>query len=247
MFGDLTPIARDYLPADTAPTRRATISSNQSMSRRCRRSGGGDAVAASRRPIVRLLKPSSPAPSSSAGCREDHCWHMQFANVRGIRHIVNWHPNRISFVDHDLLTDGAWLAGLSAAQIRPYLRSPALSRADGRRRRCTANAETLIILNHTGMPSSATRMASSVAGRYARLAPRRMPSSRFPDSAWSTGVGAWDIRPFVFGASSVSVWTVRCSVAISRWTDFTLVQHALRRVRIDRRRLLGDERDAVPR
>ena len=44
---------------------------------------------------------------------------MRFPKVRGVRHIVNWHPNpKYTFTDHDFLTDNAWLA--SFRLLRKY-------------------------------------------------------------------------------------------------------------------------------
>ncbi len=77
-------------------------------------------------------------------------------NLRGIRHIVNWHakPN-LTFVDrNDLLTDAAWTAGFKLLkkydlsfdlQLYPHQMGDAAALAK-------RNPETLIILNHTGMP-----------------------------------------------------------------------------------------------
>lgn len=81
--------------------------------------------------------------------------HRRFANLRGIRHIVNWHANpQWSFTDHDFLTDDAWLKGF------PLLKKYDLSfdlqlypnqMPEAAKLAC-AHPETLIILNHAGMP-----------------------------------------------------------------------------------------------
>ena len=81
--------------------------------------------------------------------------HRGYRDVRGIRQIVNWHKDpRFSFTDHDFLADPAWLAGFKLLrkydfsfdlQIYP---DQMLEAADLARR----NPETLVILNHTGMP-----------------------------------------------------------------------------------------------
>lgn len=83
--------------------------------------------------------------------------HSQFANVKGIRHIINWHHEpRLTFTDRsDLMTDPVWLKGFSLLdkyglsfdlQLYPNQMEDALSLAQ-------ANPNTLIILNHTGMPA----------------------------------------------------------------------------------------------
>ncbi|MCB1488889.1 MAG: amidohydrolase family protein [Bauldia sp.] len=76
--------------------------------------------------------------------------------VRGIRHILNWHKNPgLTFTDRsDLMTDEAWLAGFGLLdkygfsfdlQIYPSQFADAVRLAE-------RFPETLIILNHTGMP-----------------------------------------------------------------------------------------------
>lgn len=83
--------------------------------------------------------------------------HSQFANVKGIRHIVNWHHEpRLTFTDRsDLMTDPDWLKGFALLdkyglsfdlQLYPNQMEDALTLA-------RANLNTLIILNHTGMPA----------------------------------------------------------------------------------------------
>lgn len=81
--------------------------------------------------------------------------HKGFRNVRGIRQIANWHPDgRFTFSDHDYLTDPAWIAGyrlLKKYELSFDLQIYAnqMQSAAGLAR---ANPETLMILNHTGMP-----------------------------------------------------------------------------------------------
>lgn len=82
--------------------------------------------------------------------------HRESPNVRGIRHIVNWHTNpQLTFGPrNDLMTDAAWLAGFSLLkkydltfdlQLYPSQMRDAADLA-------RAHPETLIILNHAGMP-----------------------------------------------------------------------------------------------
>ena len=79
-----------------------------------------------------------------------------FTNVRGIRHIVNWHNDpSLTFTERsDFLTDPAWLAGFGLLskydlsfdlQLYPSQMADAAVVA-------RAHPETLIILNHAGMP-----------------------------------------------------------------------------------------------
>ena len=79
-----------------------------------------------------------------------------FANVRGIRHIVNWHPDpaKTYIQRSDLLTDPAWLAGFALLkkydlsfdlQLYPAQMAEAAQVAHN-------HPDTVIILNHAGMP-----------------------------------------------------------------------------------------------
>jgi predicted TIM-barrel fold metal-dependent hydrolase len=82
--------------------------------------------------------------------------HAAFPNVRGIRHIVNWHrdPAKTFVTRPDLLTDPAWLAGF--ALLRKYDLSFDLqlypSQMADAARVAHRHPDTIIILNHAGMP-----------------------------------------------------------------------------------------------
>ncbi|RKP53292.1 amidohydrolase family protein [Pararobbsia silviterrae] len=82
--------------------------------------------------------------------------HCTFANMRGVRHIVNWHPDPArTFVDEpDLLDDPAWNAGF--ARLSSYGLSFDLQLYPSQMRRAAALAQrfpdTLIVVNHCGMP-----------------------------------------------------------------------------------------------
>jgi predicted TIM-barrel fold metal-dependent hydrolase len=82
--------------------------------------------------------------------------HKQFANVRGIRHMVSWHRNPMkTFIDRsDLLRDGQWLKGF--ALLKKYDLSFDLqvypSQMDDAIHLAQTHPETSIILDHTGMP-----------------------------------------------------------------------------------------------
>jgi predicted TIM-barrel fold metal-dependent hydrolase len=82
--------------------------------------------------------------------------HAAFPNVRGIRHIVNWHedPGK-TYVDRpDLLADQQWNAGF--ALLRRYGLSFDLQLYPSQMAEAAALAarhpDTLLILNHAGMP-----------------------------------------------------------------------------------------------
>jgi predicted TIM-barrel fold metal-dependent hydrolase len=81
--------------------------------------------------------------------------HRRFRNLRGIRHIVNWHANqKWTFTDHDFLTDEAWLQGF--ALLKKYDLSFDLQLYPGQMAEAAKLAqrhpETRIVLNHAGMP-----------------------------------------------------------------------------------------------
>jgi predicted TIM-barrel fold metal-dependent hydrolase len=82
--------------------------------------------------------------------------HAEQANVRGIRQILNWHANpSLTFIDrNDLMADSVWLAGF--ALLKKYGFSFDLQIYPNQLRDAVRLArqfpETLIVLNHTGMP-----------------------------------------------------------------------------------------------
>ena len=81
--------------------------------------------------------------------------HAAHRNVRGIRQILNWHPDPAkTYTPRDLLADDAWQRGFALLsrhgfsfdlQIYPA-QMPAAARLAGR------HSDTRLILNHTGMP-----------------------------------------------------------------------------------------------
>lgn len=82
--------------------------------------------------------------------------HCRFPNVRGIRHIVNWHPDPANtyVTKPDFLSDSAWLRGF--ARLKRYdlsfdlhLYPPQMADAAAL---AAAHGDTSIILNHAGMP-----------------------------------------------------------------------------------------------
>jgi predicted TIM-barrel fold metal-dependent hydrolase len=90
--------------------------------------------------------------SGAAELLERHAAHR---NVRGIRQILNWHPDPAkTYTPRDLLADEAWWAGFARLkrhglsfdlQIYPG-QMPAAARLASR------HPDTPLILNHTGMP-----------------------------------------------------------------------------------------------
>ena len=82
--------------------------------------------------------------------------HCEFPNVRGIRHIVNWHPDpaKTYVAKPDFLTDPTWLRGFARLkhhnlsfdlQLYPSQMADAAALA-------AAHGDTSIIVNHAGMP-----------------------------------------------------------------------------------------------
>jgi predicted TIM-barrel fold metal-dependent hydrolase len=82
--------------------------------------------------------------------------HCAFPNMRGIRHIVNWHPDPAkTYVSKpDFLTDTAWLRGF--VLLKRYGLSFDLqlypSQMIDAARLAAHHPDTTIILNHAGMP-----------------------------------------------------------------------------------------------
>jgi len=130
--------------------------------------------------------------------------HALFPNLRGIRHIVNWHANpKFTFTDHDFLQDDAWLGGYGLLkkyglsfdlQLYPSQMADAAKLAQ-------RHPETLVIVNHTGMPVD--REAASVGvwrDGMKRLAAQdnviaKISGLGMLDHSWTED----SIRPFVLG------------------------------------------------
>ncbi len=128
--------------------------------------------------------------------------HAGFAKVRGIRQIVNWHPNpALTFTPTDLLADSAWRAGYGL--LRKYNLSFDMqlyaNQMEEARGLAAAHPDTLMIINHTGMPAdrdaeglalwkSGMRSLASAENVVAKISGLGMV-----DHKWSTE----SIRPFV--------------------------------------------------
>ncbi len=157
MLGNLAPIARDYLLRDY----RADTASYDVVASVHIEAVPADPVVETR--WLQKTMSSEGLPSGIVARVELHkpdaekviAEHVSFPNVRGIRQIVNWHQNaKYAFTDHDFLTDGAWLAGFRLLrkydlsfdlQLYPAQMGDAVELA-------RRNPETLIVVNHTGMP-----------------------------------------------------------------------------------------------
>jgi predicted TIM-barrel fold metal-dependent hydrolase len=110
--------------------------------------------------------------------------HAAHRNVRGIRQILNWHPDPAkTYTPRDLLDDDAWQRGFALLarhdfsfelQIYP-VQMPAAARLAAR------HPDTPIILNHTGMP--ADKDTAGIA-------------------AWRSGMRALAAQPNVFAKVS---------------------------------------------
>jgi predicted TIM-barrel fold metal-dependent hydrolase len=128
--------------------------------------------------------------------------HRRFRNVRGVRHIVNWHANpKWTFTDHDFLKDDVWAKGF--ALLKKYdlsfdLQLYPAQMADAARL-AQRNPETLIVLNHTGMPveRDASGLAAWRQGMQALAAcdnvVAKISGFGMVDWHWSEA----SIRPFV--------------------------------------------------
>lgn len=128
-----------------------------------------------------------------------------YAAVRGIRQIVNWHPNpALSFTPRDLLADETFRSnyGLLSKfgfsfdmQLYPGQMSSAATLA-------RSNPNTLMIVNHTGMPTGyGVDAASEWRDGMKRLAAEdnvvvKISGLGMLDHGWSLG----SIRPFVLQA-----------------------------------------------
>lgn len=157
MLGNLAPIVRDYLPADlradaanydiVATVHIEAVPANpvdetKWLQATADRDGLPDAIVAR----VELARPDAEKVMAE---------HTGYRNLRGIRQIANWHPDgRYTFSDHDFLADPAWIAGYRL--LRKYDLSFDMQIYAGQMESAAAlaraNPETLMILNHTGMP-----------------------------------------------------------------------------------------------
>jgi predicted TIM-barrel fold metal-dependent hydrolase len=144
--------------------------------------------------------------------------HAAFPNVRGIRHIVNWHedPGKTYVARPDLLVDPRWNAGF--ALLRRYGLSFDLQLYPSQMAEAAALAarhpDTLLILNHAGMPVD--RHAAGLAEWRAGI---RLLAAEPNVAVKISGLGmmdwAWTVdslRPFVL-ETIAAFGTDRCMFA----------------------------------
>ena len=163
--------------------------------------------------------------SGAAELLERHAAHR---NVRGIRQILNWHPDPAkTYTPRDLLADEAWWAGFARLkrhglsfdlQIYPG-QMPAAARLASR------HPDTPLILNHTGMP-----VEKDAAGIDAWRSGMRVLAAQPNVAVKISGLAMLDwhwsdasLRPFVletlelFGAERTMIAKGR-KVAIPSWS-----------------------------
>ena len=115
--------------------------------------------------------------------------HAEHSKVRGIRHIVNWHPDpRRTYTAHDVTADEAWQRGYDllgkyglSFDLQCYPGQFAhVARAIGR------NPDVPVILNHCGMPVDLAEWRTEI-GRLAALShvSVKMSGFGFIDRAWT--------------------------------------------------------------
>jgi predicted TIM-barrel fold metal-dependent hydrolase len=158
--GNVEPIARSYLLKDYLAD-----ASGQNLIKSVHVDGGFDPT----RPVeetrwLQSIANQNGFPHGIVARAELHApnvaevleGHCAFANLRGIRHIVNWHadPEKTFVARPDFLTDAAWLRGFGLLkryglsfdlQIYPSQMMDAATLAHN-------HPDTVIIMNHAGMP-----------------------------------------------------------------------------------------------
>lgn len=186
--------------------------------------------------------------------------HSQFPNVRGIRHIVNWHsdPAKTYVTKPDFLTDPAWLRGFALLkgynlsfdlQLYPSQMADAAALA-------AAHGDTTIILNHAGMPVDRDAEALSLwrAGMRALAAQPnvwvKISGLGMVDWRWTEN----SIRPFVLDTIEI-FGPDRCMFASNfpvdkLYSSFDALYGAFKRIVSDfsvgeRRKLFSDTALAV--
>lgn len=190
--GDVTPIARNYLLDDylqdiaapdshLRPTRVVHVEAGANPADSLAETRWLQSLADTRGFPHAIVAHAELEKPGAASLLAQHAGHR---NVRGIRQILNWHPDPAkTYTPHDLLTDDAWQRGFALLarhdfsfdlQIYPA-QMPAAARLAAR------HPDTPIILNHTGMP--ADKDPAGIA-------------------AWRTGMRALAAQPNVFAKVS---------------------------------------------
>ena len=159
--GDVSPIARDYLLDDylgdaagggVHVRKTVHIEAGADPADALAETQWLQSIAAARGYPQAIVAHAELQRSGAAELLERHAAHR---NVRGIRQILNWHPDPAkTYTPRDLLADEAWWAGFARLkrhglsfdlQIYPG-QMPAAARLASR------HPDTPLILNHTGMP-----------------------------------------------------------------------------------------------
>ncbi len=159
--GDVSPIARDYLLDDylgdaagggVHVRKIVHIEAGADPADALAETQWLQSMAAARGYPQAIVAHAELQRSGAAELLERHAAHR---NVRGIRQILNWHPDPAkTYTPRDLLADEAWWAGFARLkrhglsfdlQIYPG-QMPAAARLASR------HPDTPLILNHTGMP-----------------------------------------------------------------------------------------------
>jgi predicted TIM-barrel fold metal-dependent hydrolase len=166
--------------------------------------------------------------------------HLRYRNVRGIRHMINWHPDPTkTYVNRpDLLTTAAWRRGFGLLhrlglsfdlQLYPSQMGDAAGLAH-------ANPDTLIILNHAGMPvdrdEEGIRLWQRGIRELASASNVVVKISGLGTVDWKWTVGS--IRPFVLQTIE-AFGTSRCMFASNfpvdkLYSDFDTLYGAYREI-----------------
>lgn len=159
--GDVTPIARDYLLDDylrdaaqggVRPTKLVHIEAGANPQDALAETRWLQAMADARaypQAIVAHAELEKPDVASLLDA------HVEHRNVRGIRQILNWHPDPTkTYTARDLLADENWHAGFGELARRDLSFDLQIypSQMEAAARLAAEHPDTTIILNHTGMP-----------------------------------------------------------------------------------------------
>ncbi|HEU5442421.1 MAG TPA: amidohydrolase family protein [Steroidobacteraceae bacterium] len=222
--GDVSPIARDYLLDDyladaSAPgvparvTKIVHVEAGADPADSLAETRWLQSVADQRGFPQAIIAHAELEKPTAAALLAEHAAHR---NVRGIRQIINWHPDPAkTYTPRDLLADESWHQGF--AQLAPHglsfdlqiypAQMPAAARLAAR------HPDIPLILNHTGMP-----VDKDAAGIDAWRAGLRALAARPNISVKVSGLAMLDwqwsresLRPFVletleiFGADRVMI------------------------------------------
>lgn len=159
--GDVTPIARNYLlddylsdaaEAHVRPAKLVHIEAGANPADALAETRWLQSIADARGCPQAIVAHAELEKSDVASLLDAHA---AYANVRGIRQILNWHPDPAkTYTPRDLLQDQTWHAGFAQLarrglsfdlQIYPAQMNAAAELA-------ARHPDTPVILNHTGMP-----------------------------------------------------------------------------------------------